>query len=411
MRRLVVTLLVSLAAVALLAPAGTPRRASSGPASPTRTDVQFTPHGPVAINVLTRAAPGRADDAGAGALERYAHRPRDADRHASGASRPAATTAGVNGDFFTLATGRAERHADARRARLLSPPTGCRASAGVTTDGTLDVRRVAIRRAPGTGAGPQHPRGAQQPPPATALALYTAVRGGRPRRPSPGAAAVILFPFPGRDPERRPAGAGRRGAHRRRAAVADPARRRGARRARTQRLRLLPRRPVGQLVRPGSSSSPTGRASSRRSAAARRSSATARPSSARARLHDEPARAARAAERRRPARRRPDRARHRRRPPARLLRRHDQLRARPGARPARRRHRDGARQRRLDDDGLRRDAAQPSRRTGRSGRISTALMLRVPGVFVHPAVPVVSPNGDGVDDVPASGTASIAPRP
>ena len=57
--------------------------------------------------------------------------------------------------------------------------------------------------------------------------------------------------------------------------------------------------------------------------------------------------------------------RRRRRPPAGLQRRHDELRARPDARPARRRDRLRARRRRLLDARLRRRAAQPAVRSGR----------------------------------------------
>ena len=52
-----------------------------------------------------------------------------------------ATAAGVNGDYFTLATGKPSGVL-MRDAQLVSPPNAGRASAGITTDGRLDIRRV-----------------------------------------------------------------------------------------------------------------------------------------------------------------------------------------------------------------------------------------------------------------------------
>ena len=49
---------------------------------------------------------------------------------------------GVNGDFFTLATGKPSRRPDAGRTLVESPPNADRSSAGITTDGALDIRRV-----------------------------------------------------------------------------------------------------------------------------------------------------------------------------------------------------------------------------------------------------------------------------
>src|SRR4026208_2564258 len=104
MRRLVVALLVTLAA-ALVAPAGEAAPRELWPGVTYEVDVQFTPHGPVAINVLRGPRPG-----GLTTLEpvvsndtivgRETLTPRQR-RLAS-----TAATAGINGDFFALATGR-----------------------------------------------------------------------------------------------------------------------------------------------------------------------------------------------------------------------------------------------------------------------------------------------------------------
>ena len=58
---------------------------------------------------------------------------------------------------------------------------------------------------------------------------------------------------------------------------------------------------------------------------------------------------------------------------------------------------DGARQRRVDDDGVRRNAPQPAVRA-RARRSRPHSMFQYTGVFVQPAVAVVSPDGDGVGD-------------
>ena len=105
MRRLVVTLLVSLAAVALLAPAGRAAPRELWPGVSYENDVQFTPHGPVAINVLRGPRPG-----GLTTLEPVVSNDTIVGRETLTSMQrrlaPTAAMAGVNGDFFALATGR-----------------------------------------------------------------------------------------------------------------------------------------------------------------------------------------------------------------------------------------------------------------------------------------------------------------
>ena len=86
------------------------------------------------------------------------------------------------------------------------------------------------------------------------------------------------------------------------------------------------------------------------------------------RLHDVAARSARPAYGGRPARGRRDRPADDRRPPARLLGRHDELRARAGAGALRRGAGDGARRRRLVDARVRGDRAQLAVRRARARR-------------------------------------------
>ena len=114
---------------------------------------------------------------------------------------------------------------------MTSPPSGYRSSAGVTTDGTLDVRRVSFF---GTwqGAGAQAHAGPFNKPldRRNGIALYTQAWGPT-TPPTPGAAAAILFPFPAAIPNtdlQAPVVELRT----RRRCGADPARRRRARRRR-----------------------------------------------------------------------------------------------------------------------------------------------------------------------------------
>jgi hypothetical protein len=100
----------------------------------------------------------------------------------------------VNGDFFNFNTG-APSGILMRESQVASPPSGDRSSAGITTDGTLDVRRISFF---GTwqGAGTKRTFSTfNESPPTNGTALYTQAWG--PTSPAvPGATALILFPFP-----------------------------------------------------------------------------------------------------------------------------------------------------------------------------------------------------------------------
>ena len=155
--------------------------------------VQFTSHGPVALNVIigprpggtTTLAPALSNETLAGtetltAMER---------RLAS-----SATSAGVNGDFFSFASG-APSGVLMREGQVASPPSGDRSSAGVTTDGSLEIRRISFF---GTwqGSGAKRTLNALNGvPAANGIALYTQAWGAA--TPTlPGSVAAILFPFP-----------------------------------------------------------------------------------------------------------------------------------------------------------------------------------------------------------------------
>src|SRR5262245_24529064 len=185
-------LLISAAALVLAAPAAAQPRAL-WPGVTFDTGVQFTPNGPVAINILTGPRPGGAtalvpvlsNDTLAGTETLTAMQRRTA---------PTATSAGVNGDFFTFASG-LPSGVVMREGQIASPPSDERSSAGVLTDGTLDVRRVSF-------VGSWQASGARRtltkfnrPLTGAGSGLYTPSWG--PTTPAlAGSTAVVLFPFP-----------------------------------------------------------------------------------------------------------------------------------------------------------------------------------------------------------------------
>jgi hypothetical protein len=198
MRRLLSTLAVSSLAAVLLVPAGSGAPRELWPGVTFEPGVQFTSRGPVAINVLRGPRPG-----GLTTLEPVLSNDTVVGRETLTSMqvrlRPTATAAGVNGDYFTLATGKPSGVL-MRDAQLVSQPNGGRSSAGIRSDGVLDVRRVAFA---GTWSASvtARPLGAlNTAPAANGAALYTDAYG--PSTPSiAGGAAAILFPFPAATPE------------------------------------------------------------------------------------------------------------------------------------------------------------------------------------------------------------------
>ncbi len=192
-RRLLATALLGLA---LAAPAAAQPRIL-WPGVTFDTGVQFTPHGPVAINILTGPRPGGTTTL-APSLSNDTLTGRETLTAIERRTARQATTAGINGDFFTLATG-LPSGVLMQDGQVMSPPSAYRASAGVTSDGTLDVRRVSLS---GTWQGSGGKRTLNQfnkPLEGNGIALYTQVWG--PTTPAtPGAVSAILFPFPAATP-------------------------------------------------------------------------------------------------------------------------------------------------------------------------------------------------------------------
>ena len=172
-RRLLATVLVRAAR------SPPPRRRSrerSGPASPTTRAVQFTPHGPVALNVLigprpggtTTLAPALSNETLTG-TETLTAMQRRLRRNGHDGRRQRR--------LLRVRDGRAERRADARRAGRRARRTASARAPGCTTDGTLDMRRISFF---GTwqGAGAKRTLNAlNEPPPANGIALYTQAWG------------------------------------------------------------------------------------------------------------------------------------------------------------------------------------------------------------------------------------------
>lgn len=193
MRRIALaTAAVALVPAASVAPAG----AQATPLFPGATyerTVEFTPHGPVSLNVvrgprpvgLFRLRPVLSNDSivlreTVSTMERRLS--------------TQATSVGVNGDYFAPNDGRPSG-IFLRDGILATPPNPSRSSAGITLDGLLDVRRVSFR---GTWRGSGQRRALNflnKAPGTNGISLFTPDWG--PATPRIGGAfAVVLGAFP-----------------------------------------------------------------------------------------------------------------------------------------------------------------------------------------------------------------------
>ena len=160
-------------------------------------DVQFTPHGPVAIHVVRGPRP----------VGLYRLRPvlsnesvvrRETVSAMQRRVSSQGTVVGVNGDLFRWADGKPSGIL-LRDGVLVSPPYGQRSSAGISLDGTLDVRRVKFF---GTWRGSGQRRALNElnkEPGKNGIALFTADYGA-PTPRLPGSVAVTLAGFPASTP-------------------------------------------------------------------------------------------------------------------------------------------------------------------------------------------------------------------
>jgi len=155
--------------------------------------VQFTAHGPVALNVLTAPRPGGL----------YQLKPLLSNGTILGTERvtsmqkdisASATVAGVNGDLFNFKDGHPTGMFMQDKV-LMSPPYRARSSVGISADGKLSVGRVSFFGY-WQGLGQRRPlTGLNQPPKGDGTSLFTPAWGAATPR-IPGVYEVVLQPFP-----------------------------------------------------------------------------------------------------------------------------------------------------------------------------------------------------------------------
>jgi len=186
--------LIACAVCALLAaPAGAAARKTLLPGVTLEAGVQFTSHGPVALHVVIGPRP----------VGLYALKPVLSNETITGREtvtsiqkRLASTASmvGVNGDLFTLATGRPS--GILMRDRVVeNPPFGGRSSVGVSDDGTLDVRRISFF---GTWRGIGQRRtlnDLNEPPGPNGISLFTNAYGPATPRQA-GVVEAVIAPLP-----------------------------------------------------------------------------------------------------------------------------------------------------------------------------------------------------------------------
>ena len=185
-------LIVALLAFAFAPPAGAATQTLLPGLTYTR-QLLFTPHGPVVEHVLVAPRPG-----GLWSLD-----PTLSDGAISGRQRltgierqasPAATVAGVSGDYFNAADGRPDGIVMQNRV-LQSVPNSGRSSIGIEPNGSLDIRRAAWN-AFWQGRGQRRPlTGLNEPASQGGITLYTPAWGAA-TPPAAGVTEAVIYPFP-----------------------------------------------------------------------------------------------------------------------------------------------------------------------------------------------------------------------
>ncbi|HZQ80439.1 MAG TPA: phosphodiester glycosidase family protein [Gaiellaceae bacterium] len=156
--------------------------------------VEFTPNGPVVVDVLTAPRPGGlyqlAPVLGLGAITGGPEKLTQIEESVSSL----ATVAGINGDFFDAKTG-VPAGTVIQNGALEHTPYGTRSSIGVDTSGTLHVDRLKLF-ATWQGTGQRRPLNEINDVPATGdTALFTPAYGAAAPKVS-GSVDVVLDPFP-----------------------------------------------------------------------------------------------------------------------------------------------------------------------------------------------------------------------
>jgi hypothetical protein len=188
----------------LMASFAAPAHAQGTPLMPGVTyekTVQFTPHGAVVVHVLTAPRPGDqnglyqlapvlAKGTVLGGRQRVTQMEKDVSN--------VATVAGINGDLFNATDGR-PAGVLMQGGLLLHPPLSTRSSVGIDSAGTVHVDRVKFF---GTwrGTGQRRPlNGINDVPKGGQVMLFTPAFGAR-TPVVPGAAEIVLQPFPAAAP-------------------------------------------------------------------------------------------------------------------------------------------------------------------------------------------------------------------
>jgi hypothetical protein len=193
-------LLLALAVLASLAFGGSARAELSQlfPGVSYETSVQFTPHGPVAIHVVRGPRPVglyRLRTVLSNEAVVREETLSSMQRRRAGE----ATMVGINGDFSRNVDGKPSGIL-VRDGTLVTPPNAERSSVGVGLDGTLDVRRVSFFGA-WRGAGQSRKlNDFNDAPERNGIALFTPDWGGVTPH-VPRSHAVVLSPFPAAVPD------------------------------------------------------------------------------------------------------------------------------------------------------------------------------------------------------------------
>jgi hypothetical protein len=192
LRRVFIGALLASLAAAIAAPARAATQVLMPNVSYSRT-VQFTAHGPVVLNVVTTPRPGGL----------YQLKPLLSNGTILGRERvtdmqkdvsDSATVVGVNGDLFNWKDGHPTGMLMQNRV-LLSPPYRFRSSVGITSDGRLNVQRISFYGY-WQGLGQRRPlTGLNQPPRGDGTSLFTPAWGAATPR-IPGVFEAVLQPFP-----------------------------------------------------------------------------------------------------------------------------------------------------------------------------------------------------------------------
>ena len=192
LRRILIGALLASLVAAFAAPARAATQVLMPNVSYKRT-VQFTAHGPVVLNVVTAPRPGGL----------YQLKPLLSNGAILGTERvtdmqkdvsDSATVVGVNGDLFNWKDGHPTGMLMQDRV-LQSPPYRFRSSVGITSDGRLNVQRVSFYGY-WQGLGQRRPlTGLNQPPRGDGTSLFTPAWGATTPR-IPGVVEAILQPFP-----------------------------------------------------------------------------------------------------------------------------------------------------------------------------------------------------------------------